>query len=295
MDQKKQPIELRRVRDFGQVISDSFLFITSQAKSFFKIVLLISGVFILATWASSSVYQVKVLQLYGNMQSISNVNQQIYGIPYLMLMAASMLSVLVITLATLSYLKAYDENDGHTPNDGEVWLIFKSLFFKYLVANILFTILVGIAFMLCLIPGIYLFPIVSILYPILVFEGQGLGSLLGRGFYLVKENWWKLFGTLILITMVSYMCTFIFGLPTFLLTMFGVFFKSTGPMANGLAIFFSLFSALGQVAWCFASVAITLCYFSLREEKEGAGLLQKIERFNADGPASDDDLPQEEY
>lgn len=286
---------MRKVRDFGQVISDSFLFITSQAKPFFKIVLLISGVFILATWASSSVYQVKVLQLYGNMQSVSNVNQQIYGIPYLILVMASMLSVLAITLATLSYLKAYDENNGITPNDGEVWHIFKSLFFKYLIANILFTILIGIAFMLCLVPGIYLFPVISILYPILVFEGLGLGSLLSRGFYLVKENWWKLFGTLILITMVAYMCAFIFGLPTFLLTMFGVFFSSTGPLANGLAILFSLFNALGQIAWAFASVAIALCYFSLREEKEGAGLLQKIERFAADGPASDNDLPQEEY
>ncbi|WP_028295260.1 hypothetical protein [Olivibacter sitiensis] len=291
----KEPIAFRQKRDFGQIISDSFAFISQQPKSLFSTVLVLAGIFMLGSWASNSIYQIQAIQIYGSMGNGSNVNALLFGIPYFLYLFFTMLTVSCVTLATLSYLKAYDDNPGHQVTIQHVWYIFKGLFLKYLLATIAFSILIFIGIFLCLIPGIYLFPILTLAYPIMVFENTGIGSAFDRGRTLIREKWWKTFGTLLLATLVTSMCTYIFMLPSMFITIFSVFFKGQGWLANGLTVVASLIASFGQLTYVFMSIASTLCYFSLREEKESVGLMDRIERFGSDEDSRDGDLPKEEY
>lgn len=294
---KREPIHLRQKRDFGQIISDSFAFIVQQAKPLFKIVLLLSGIFMLGTWASNSLYQIQAVKTYGSSSvwQYSSTTVQVFGLPYFLLMIFTLLSTCCIMLATLSYLKVYDESKGGAVEERAVWDTFKKLFFKYIIATIAYSIMWSIGFVLCIIPGIYLLPIVLLTYPILVFENLGIGDLYNRSSALIRENWWKTFGTLLLAMLVTSMCAYIFMLPSLLLTIFSVFLQSNGWLSNGLTIVASFISAFGQLTYMFAAIAITLCYFSLKEEKEGTGLMDRIEQFGGRDGGNDEHLPQEEY
>jgi len=61
-----------------------------------------------------------------------------------------------------------------------------------------------------------------------------------------------------------------------------------------LIIFFSLLKNLLMLSYALPTIAIAMCYFKLSEEKEGIGLIGRIENF---GKTTDEgpNLPSEEY
>ena len=83
------------------------------------------------------------------------------------------------------------------------------------------------------------------------------------------------------------------SIPITILTVGGKFF-ATKTYTLPLIIIFSVLKNVLLLLYVLPAIAVSLCYLSLSEEKEGTGLLTRIERFgNRD--VNNTNLPAEEY
>src|ERR1700743_2770236 len=67
-----QPLELRKSRDFGQIISDSFVFLRQNFKPLFRYLLVICGFFILVGTVTSTMQYMHTGQIFTNSVALRN-------------------------------------------------------------------------------------------------------------------------------------------------------------------------------------------------------------------------------
>lgn len=291
-------IELAKTRDFGEIINDTFTFISQNWKPLLKSYAIICGFFIVANLVVALLQQQKLVGAMETTNAYSvgyNYGRRfasMFGLSYFLNLVFSLLTLTAITLLPLSFMALYKEKGNIAPNTEEVWGYFKHYFFRFLGSYIVVAIVLFIGFVLCLVPGLYLLPILSLILPIIVFENSGLGEGWSKAFQLIKENWWQTFGALIVITIITYAAMMIFVIPTTLLTVGTMFLSKSRPSASGLMLT-TIVSALCYVFYMLPSITAALCYFNLNEQKEGTGLMGRINNFgNNDLDAG---LPKEEY
>ncbi|MEX8548180.1 MAG: hypothetical protein V5804_11315 [Mucilaginibacter sp.] len=291
-------IELVKTRDFGEIIGDTFTFIGQNWKPLLKSYVIICGFFIVANLIVTLLQQKQLIGAMGN--QMTNVPSQewrgrllgMFGISYFLSLVFGLLSLTSLSLLPLSFMALYKEKGNVAPDTEEVWGYFKHYFFRFLGSYFVIAIVFIIGFALCLVPGFYLMPILSLILPVIVFENVGLGQGWSKSFRLIKENWWQTFGVLIVITIITYAAMMVFVLPATLLTVGSMFLSKTKPTSSGLMLT-TVVSALCYVFYMLPSIAAALCYFNLNEQKEGTGLMNRINNFgNNDLDAG---LPKEEY
>jgi hypothetical protein len=133
--------------------------------------------------------------------------------------------------------------------------------------GLLWVIGVGIGLILLVIPGIFLLVAWSVAVPVLMVEGtKGTGAI-SRSQRLVKDNWWRTFGALLV--------GFIFiGLFQFLLTLAAGAFDGTAEDHLGLwVVIVNVIQAVATTITAPLEAAIiTVIYFNLRVRKEGFDL-----------------------
>ena len=200
----KQPIELRRMRDFGQTINDSFEFLKDNFKPLFKALIIICGFFILVSIVSTAVS-------YMNISTFANFEPGTYDAstkPVAQIVSTLVSTfVLVITqsfiiLVTMCYISVYLQKNNVTPTLEEVWGYFRYYFFRVLLSGVLIFLLFVGGFVLCLIPGIWLYPILYLIIPIIVIENSSFGYAFNKSFRLIKGNWWLVFGVLFIMSLI---------------------------------------------------------------------------------------------
>jgi hypothetical protein len=291
----KQPIELRKLRDFGQIINDSFTFLKENFKPLFKALLIICGFFIVVSTVST-------VFTYLNMGSMANFNVNSYEVvqkPFAYFLSALLsaffliLTQAFINLVTLCYISVYLQKNNSTPTLAEIWGYFKYYFFRVLGSGILIFFLLGIGLVFCLIPGIYLFPICYLILPVIVIENSSFGYAFNKSFKLIKNNWWLVFGVIFIMSLIIGVASSIVGIPITVITLGGKFL-SLKSFTVPLVILFSILRNILLLAYVLPAIAVCLCYFNLSEEKEGTGLISRIENI---GKKDDhhSDLPAEEF
>ncbi len=289
----KQPIELRKVRDFGQLVNDSFTFLKENFKALFIPLLVICGFFIvLGTIGTAFTYLKKSDMYSANYDDYSNKNIQ-YLISLLISTLILIITQACIHLVTICYISVYLQKGNVQPVFAEVWGYFRYYFFRVLWASIVVTLLFLLGFVLCFIPGIYLMPILYLIIPIIVIENSSFSYAFNKSFRIIKENWWVVFGVIFIMSLIVSMSSSFASLPLTLITT-GSKFISLKSFKLPVIIFFSILHSILMLAYCLPSIAICLCYFNLDEQKDGSGLLDRIEKF---GKRDDDNpaLPIEEY
>ena len=212
MEQPK--IEFRQIRDFGEVINDTFIFLKQNYKPLLRTVFIISSLFILANIVFSSInlyYMQKTVSLNGGKYNSVVISRSLQGTVLVGLF--SFVTLYVISLATYSYISVYVEKKRETPNLEEVWTYSKYYALRFLWANFLAVIILIVGFVFCIIPFFYLWPIISLALSAIVLENGDIFSSFTRGFKLIKENWWMSFGTLIILTAIYYACAMAIVLP----------------------------------------------------------------------------------
>jgi hypothetical protein len=292
----KQPIELRRLRDFGQTINDSFTFLKENFKPLFRILFVICGLLILISTVSNVFAYLNTSSLFMHFDANSYESSS-RPAAYLISMLVNVF-VLIITqsfihLATLCYISVYLQKNNTTPTLAEVWGYFKYYFFRVLLAGILIFLLFVAGFVLCFIPGIYLLPPLYLIIPVIVIENTSFNFAFNKSFRLIKNNWWMVFGVIFIMGLIIAVVGSIVGIPISVITLGNKFLALKG-FALPLIIFFSALRSLLLLAYVLPSIGVCLCYFSLSEEKEGTGLLDRIEKL---GQTNNDQtgLPTEEY
>ena len=144
---------------------------------------------------------------------------------------------------------------------------------------------VAIALLLLTIVGwIWVGVLWSVAFPALMIEETGVFGALGRSRQLVRGSWWRVFGALVLIWLISFVISFMIGLVGGLLS--GLLAVAGDGAAITLirTIVSTLFNVVAQaLSQPFGVGALVLLYFDLRVRKEGLDLEERAESLLAAG------------
>jgi hypothetical protein len=293
-----QQVEFKKVRDFGEVIGDTFLFIKQNFKPLLKTFIYFCGFFMLAGLLTAIMVQSNVFREAGAMKiapiytnSYSRISD--FAGQYLLLIIFIMLFYNAIYVSMLSYVTLYIEKGNIAPSTQEVWGYYKYYFFRVLGSSIVAGLFMVICFICCIIPGIYVFPAMSIFYPIIILENASLGHSFDRSFKLVKNEWWITAAILLVVWIITYFMSMVIQMPAAIIMMFTAISHTEQPISNAYIILSSCGQYLSYIFFIIPIIASALIYFNLVERKESVGLMSRIERLGAD--STDKHHTEEEY
>ena len=289
------PLEFKKRRDFGQVINDTFTFMRQNFKPLIKIYFLFCGLFVLASMTAMLLQQYKMVSVVnsiGRTYASGNGLSSVYGIEYFLSIFLTIISYTSMTVAIHSYIAIYVQKGNVVPTTDEVWGYFKYYFFRVFWSSIVLSLLLGVGMLFCLVPFFWLFPYVCMVYPIMIIENGKLSYAFNRSFALVKDNFWVTFGTIVIVWIIVYACMSMVILPTSIFNMVGMFSHKSPQMSLTLSMITTVLQSLCQVFFIVPIITITLSYFSLVEQKESLGLMERITQFgNTEQPT--DHRPEE--
>ena len=292
----QQPIEFRKIREFGEIISDTFLFIKQNFKPLMKAYIYLCGLFVLGGIVSTLVAHLQIVGAFSQQKATELENPVLMmmnlSVNYGLIILFSVLSYTSYFVCILSYIALYVRKGNVAPTVPEVWSYFKFYFFKVLGSGFLISCFWGICIILCLIPGIWVTPAVSIFFAIIVMENGGIGYAFNRCFKLVTNEWWITFATLVVMYVIFQGASLFIQIPALALVWARSFTDINSPFTVGYSIVSSVSQYLASVFLIIPIVSSALIYFNLVELKESTGLL---ERINAFGEKTADHATPEEY
>lgn len=286
-------IEFKKVRDFGEIINDTFTFIRQNLKPLMKVFLYLCGLFILATLLSSVSQQISILRNVRNASAgIFSSSALIFTPQYWLNMIFAFADYNAITITVLSYIAIYVEKGKVAPTVEEVWAYFKYYFFRTFASSIGITVFLVICALPCGIPLIYVFPVMSLFFPVMIFENASFSYSFSRCFNLIKENWGLTAGAIFIIWIITYSAVLIGSIPTAILSMAKTFTHNGRVIDDITVVAGALFQSVFQVFLIVPTVCSAICYYNLVERHENSGL---FDRINDLGEKKADFNSKEEY
>lgn len=291
---QQQYIEFKKQRELGEILSDAFGFIRNQFKPFFGTFLKIVGPYLVVMLISFGFYFYAIGGAFSLDVQTSN---EVFN-PLLLFVALSVFMVSVIVsyvmaqATVLYYIRSYANNKG-TIDYEEIKTDVYANFWRFVGLGFLVGITLIAGFMLCFIPGIYLYPPLMLSFSILVFDHKSVTDAFSYSFTLIKSNWWATFGTLFIIGLIIGIIGYVFNIPAaiYLWVKMGVFSGAmdaesvNGGFADPIYILLNLLSLSLQFMLNLVSVtAAALIYFHLNEKKNFTGTYERIENL---GKSSD--------
>src|SRR6202007_1060252 len=65
------------------------------------------------------------------------------------------------------------------------------------------TLTIIIGFLFCVLPGVYFFPVLSLIFPIMIIENASILYSTTRAFKIIKSDWWLWVGVILLIGLIT--------------------------------------------------------------------------------------------
>lgn len=284
-----QEIELKKYRDFTDVFNASFAFISQELKRLIRVMGLYAGVPVILSVVLSAYYTQNFLssfiQIFNFPGSMSPETMPDPTMIFLSIVISLVAQVFIMGLVP-AYLGEYEEKgkDGFVAAD--VWARFAHHFWAIIGYSILAAIIISFGFMLFLIPGIYLWVPMSFILYVKVIENKDFSDTFSRCFQLVKNNWWVTFGILILAYIIIGIVGWLFSVPSMIIAGVESFLVGSGAQdsmqGSSLGIILStVFAGLGQyILYPVLYIIIAFQYYSLREQKDGSTLMDRISSIN---------------
>lgn len=293
--QNAEPVQLRQVRDFGQIFNATFTFLRQNWKPLFRAIGavglpagLVGG--FLSGGAMAGLQQLQMEPGEDPGRVFSLLGSSMAGlVPGMIILFAAWM---VVVSMVHEYIRAYHQGEHHLLGTGELVKRGLSQMGPYFGASFLSGLLVGLGFMLCILPAMYPAAVLSLALAAHAIERTGGSGALSRSNQLVSGDFWPTLGLVIVATLLKWMLDYIVVLP---FTIAGMVIgintgleaaSGNGPMAlpEWMGIFNSVSTA---VQWCvqmvtypIVAVAMALKYFSRVEETEGHGLKERIAGFD---------------
>ena len=260
----------------------------------FKSFLYLCGIFILAGMISSIFSQLAMHDAISKTNTgIAARLEALVSLNYLAAAIFILLAYTAITLTILSYIALYIEKGKLAPEVEEVWAYFKYYFFRTLLASVLVSVFTILGFVFCVIPGIYVFPAMTLFFPALIFENGSIGYCFSRSFKLLKGQWWTTAAVLIVIWIITYACTLFVSIPGIILTLVSTLTSDSKLPSTLSVVVTSILQYLSQIFLIIPLITSAFCYFNLREIQESSGLLERLNQFGM--PNQDLDSTKEAY
>jgi hypothetical protein len=141
-------------------------------------------------------------------------------------------------------------------------------FLPLIVAYIVMVIILVPAFIALIIPGIWISVKLSMTFPALVCEKAGPFKSIGRSWELTKDNWWRVFGTLLVVFLLLFVITLALG------GVLGAVLLSSDSMGElAFAVLTTLIGLLiAAITYPLIAAVVTVMYYDLRVRNEGFDL-----------------------
>ncbi len=192
------------------------------------------------------------------------------------------LMMLWVQLFAISYLRVYWDHYQAGIEERitiiEVFRVMLKKFGVYLVWSVFCGLVVFIGFLFLFVPGIYIGISFTFGSYLLILRDNGLGKIITESMAMVKGNWWKTFGFILVMYLLVGVVAYLFGIPYMFVMMSSAF---TGAIPNIYEITFSLLlSYLGQYTlYTVLFVGVGMLFFSRSEEMEHTTLLSQIDQL----------------
>lgn len=293
--------DFRQERDFGAKIGATFEFLAAHWRPLGKCLMYFVLPIALLLGIGLGLATNGMWNMMGAAKNNPTVFRQtsgyeMFGPSYFVGVGVAMVGGLLSFAILLSTVYAYvhillTEVSTVPPTPTQVWKQIKSRLGQMLLAFVclgglyilLLTVFIGLGsalggigmalLFMILIPLIFYAVVpLSLYFPALWMEGEGVFAALRRCFYLVRGNWWASFGLLFVAGLIQGMLSFVFVLPQYAVLV-GKLLKVPGLDSDALGIATQCFYAVGiMFTYCVSLLAMMFQYFNLVERKEGVGL-----------------------
>lgn len=277
------PIELRRARDFGQVIADAFTFMKGNWKPLLGAMLRIAMLPLVVLVAlAGAIAIVGLTQGRDGAALIGGLGI----LTFALLFPVMIYTAVMIEAVTHEYLRAYGRGEHHVLDTRELRRRCHGQFWSYLGIWFLATLATLIGALMCYIPGIWINTSFALAMIAHGEERLGATGSLERSYKLVNKKWWATFGLVLVLGMIAGMLAMVVIVPFYITAMVVMVMGAVGGGSEPPILMF-VFLGIGYLLMILVSfLAIPLVrtgtglwYFSLVEQMEGAGLRERIQGF----------------
>lgn len=290
-------IIFKKERDLGAIINDTFKFIRENWKPYFMFIIKIVGpilligaaimVFAFISYSSAAKGFLNIGQ--------SDVSQEFSGISgmFSSLLLMSVVWGLVYTLlaeVSMYYVRSYINNNGIADFEEVKRNTYRNIW-KFIGMGILSILMMGVGYVLCFLPMIYIAIVLSLAIPIMVFEQKSIGDTISHCFTLIKGEWWNTFGVVFVIGVLVAVLGLVFSIPTIIYQFIssGVFLGVEDPTAVIKILDDPIYILLNVAAYFgkFLFYSVTLIssafiYYDLNEQKNFTGTFEQIDNLGGD-------------
>jgi len=286
-------INFKQERDFGDLFNATFGFISQEFKKLGTAILYFVVPFLLLSAIAITLYSVKVQEM---MQTIAHGDKPdpfaIFSIVGSILgyvgfvMVMSLIATTMLLSTVYSYIKLYIQQgpDGFSVND--VWIEVTRHFWSVLGALIVVGLVVCFGFVFCVLPGIYFGIALCLVFCIIIFEEKSFSVAFSRSMKLINTNWWGTFGVFIITSIIIYIISVLFSIPSIIMGFKSLFANMKAgemPLMN-LSLGFYIVSAITSLFTQLLSVILVVItafiYYSTVEKAEKPSLIDKIGQIN---------------
>jgi hypothetical protein len=283
------PINFKQERDFGDLFNATFSFLSLEFKKLATAILYFVVPLLLLASIAMTIYSVKAQEMAQSIMqdgkpdpfAIFSTLGSLIGYVAIAL-GLSLIASTVMLCTVYGYIKLYIQKgpDGFSITD--VWLQVSQYFFPILIASIVVGLVVLVGAVFCLIPGIYLGVVLSIIFCIMIFEDMSFMSAFSRSFRLMKTNWWNTLGVIIVASIIVYLLSVLISIPSIIMG-----FKSMltnikdgehlpFDFSTGFYVVNSITRLFSQVFSVIPIVIIAFLFFGMVEKMEKPSLMDKI-------------------
>lgn len=299
--QTEAVINLRKVRDVGDVLNDTFRFIRQNIRVLGKSLLFIAGPAIVLSAVPSALLQISGFGLDPTNPTGATMSGPSFGL-FIVLAVVFSITASVLSIAIVhSTVMLYQDYGPGGFEVQDVWVMTKEHFWIILLAMLLIGVIVMVPIIIVIIPClgalayfvglVYFMVTLAPLFPMLVREQIGIIDGMKRSMGLVKEHWWATLGVVFVAFIIYSMLGGLFMVPYYIFffinMMHMVDATSVSPLIQvGMVVSSAVGSLASILLYSIPLVALALHYFNLVERKERTGLMTAIEAIDP-GPSAD--------
>ncbi|MFC4094669.1 hypothetical protein [Euzebyella saccharophila] len=281
----KPYIEFKKQRELGEILSDTFAFLRTEFKPFFNTFFRIIGPYLLVMIICYCFYMYQFGDFFTfGMESADSISSVLLLLVVGGAFVLSMVATYVLSQATtLFYIKSYANNKGTVVFE-EVKKDVYASFWQFIGLGILVALCVGVGFMFCIIPGVYLYVPLVLSFSIMVFNQKSVSDAFSYSFTLVKDHWWMTFAALFVVGIIVTVASYAFAIPSTIYNyaklgiLSGEIDAENFTVADPISILLGSISTLAQFLLNIISVvAGVLIYFDLNEKKNFTGTYERIQ------------------
>ena len=297
--------DFRRERDFGAKVGATFEFVVAQFRPLFKCLMyfVLPGALLAGIGMGLFVSNVlSMIPLTGPSGHGGRIAQTLPNAPF------TTASILGIGLASLGFMVAFlllsstvyafvrvriNTPAQETVQPAQVWAFVWQRLGRMVRAMLVLSLLVlasagvlmgclallgpGFVFLIVF-PAFWAIICLTLYFPILWMEDDGIWAALRRSFYLIKGKWWSSLGLYLIMSFITGVMNYLFLIPFYGLMVVRMMLKLPGFDSEILSVAAMSIYALG---WIFTAVlplmAMLFQYFNLVERKDGIGLRQLVD------------------